>query len=188
VPRIVAKVEADRRRAWPGGTGDVKVPSNYAATVVAERQARGDGAHLVLWLDPADRRVEEFSSSSALLVDGEGRLIAPPPSSTVLDGVTRRSVVELATEAGTEVRQDPFVWPDPSAADAGPDGTMLAAGTAAGLVVVDEVVEGRRDRRTTWRSSASPIADELRRRLRSAHRGEVRPGWTMGEDELLGAR
>jgi branched-chain amino acid aminotransferase len=188
VSRIVAKAEAGRRRAWPGGTGDVKVPSNYAATVVTERSARRDGAHLVLWLEPGDRRVEEFSSSTALFVDGEGRLIAPPPSSTVLDGVTRRSVVELATEGGIEIRQEAFVWPDSSDALAGLHGTLLAAGTAAGLVVVDEVVEGTRGHQSTWRSSPSPNVDELGRGLRSAYRGEAQPGWTMGEQELLSVR
>lgn len=186
VPQVVALIEAERRRTWPGGTGDVKIPANYGPAFATQHKARDLGAHTVLWLDPEDRHVEEFTSMNAVFVDDNGELRAPGPSSTVLDGVTRRSIVELARDAGIAVDDGPLRWPDPSTGEDGLRGVLLATGTAAGMAVVDEVREllpGSEVR--SWRSSTGhEHLVELRERLDSCFRGDARPEWWANADQL----
>ncbi len=175
--RVVARVEAVRRRAWPGGTGDIKVPANYGPAFATQRLARRMGAHTVLWLDPLDRSIEEFSSMNVLFLDTEEVLWAPPPGPTVLDGVTRRSVVELARVSGFTVRESPVRWPDPKS-DEPLRGTLFAAGTASGMAVVHEVrEEGPDGELHTWRSSPSTSLRELQVMVEACYGGATCPEW-----------
>ena len=187
IPRVVARVEANQRRAWPGGTGDVKIPGNYGIALAAQQRAREVGAHTVLWLDPSDRSVEEFSSMNALFLDDRGQLWAPPPGMTILDGVTRRSILELAGDAGIAIREAPLRWPDLSHRTLGPSGTLLATGTAAGLVVIDEVRERSRNREDwSWKSSPPDkhLAD-LRELTDACFRRDSRPDWWVDATQLV---
>ncbi|MFN8050328.1 MAG: aminotransferase class IV [Acidimicrobiales bacterium] len=188
VPHVVALVEAQRRRSWPGGTGDVKIPANYGPAFAAQRRARAAGAHTVLWLDPEDRTVEEFSSMNAVVVDDAGRLLAPAPGATVLDGVTRRTIVELARDAGMVVDEGPLRWPDPFAGEEGVRGVLLATGTAAGMAVVHEVTESSAGGEArTWRSSTGGDAfAELRTLVDACLWGDGRPEWWVPADRLTG--
>lgn len=140
LPRIRARVDATERRALSGTGGVVKVPANYGSAMVAQRRAQDIGAHTVLWISPGSRHVEEFTSMNALVVTSDGVLHAPPPGAGVLDGVVRRTVLELAEAAGMEVRRAPIAWPDPDEPD-GRVAALLASATAAGLVSVDGVKE-----------------------------------------------
>lgn len=186
-PRVVALIEAHHRRTWPGGTGDVKIPANYGPAFATQHRAREVGAHTVLWLDPQQRHVEEFSSMNALFVDDGGELWAPEPSSTVLDGVTRRSIVELARDAGMPVREAPLRWPDPSDGQVGNRGVLLATGTAAGMAVVDEVREQSPVGEVwSWQSTlTNERLVELRELADSCFWGGGRPEWWADSDQLL---
>lgn len=179
VPRVVALVEAERRRTWPGGTGDVKVPANYGPAFAAQAQARRVGAHTVLWLEPDHRHVEEFTSMNALFLGDDGELNAPAPGSTVLDGVTRRSVIEIARDIGVTVNEAPFPWARPRDDHEDIRGTLLASGTATGLVVVDEVKElGADGKMRSWLSSrAGEAMAELREQVRGCYWDDARPEW-----------
>lgn len=186
IHRVVAMVVADRRRTWPDGTGDVKVPANYGPAFAAQRSARRVGAHTVLWLDPQHRGIEEFTSMNAVFVDHLGVLHAPAPGSTVLDGITRRCVVELAKDASIEVDEDPLVWPDPTAHPEGLRGALLATGTAAGLAVIDEVREVSPSGDVlSWRSMLTDgRLSELRELTRACFRDDARPAWWASADDL----
>lgn len=185
-PSVVALIEAQHRRTWPGGTGDVKIPANYGPAFASQHRARDAGAHTVLWLDPQSRHVEEFTSMNALLVDDGGVLRAPAPSSTVLDGVTRRSIVDLAATAGIPVDEAPLRWPDPERGEDGPRGALLATGTAAGMSIVDEVREQPAGGGVhTWRSSSGhEHLVQLRELLDSCFWGDARPEWWSSTDQL----
>lgn len=92
-------------RAAHGGTGEVKTGGNYAASLYAAREAAAKGYDQVLWLDAREKRyVEEVGSMNMCFVF-DGKLVTSPLHGTILDGITRRSVLTLARDMGVEVEE-----------------------------------------------------------------------------------
>ena len=93
----------DTVRAWPGGFGYAKVGANYGPSLIAQAEAKARGYDQVLWLLGKDCDVTEAGASNFFVVwrtgDGKLQLItAPLDDKIILDGVTRRSVLQLARE------------------------------------------------------------------------------------------
>ena len=83
-------------RPSPGGTGEAKTSGNYAASNLAEKEAKELGFTQVLWLDAVERRyVEEVGSMNIFFVLN-GTLVTPQLTGTILQGITRNSVLKLA--------------------------------------------------------------------------------------------
>lgn len=92
-------------RAGSGGTGEAKTGGNYAGSLLATLEATQKGYSQVLWLDAAEHRfVEEVGAMNIFFVIG-GRLVTPALGGTILHGITRRSVLELAPELGIPVEE-----------------------------------------------------------------------------------
>ena len=92
-------------RAAPGGTGEVKTGGNYAASLYASVEASKAGCDQVLWLDAVHRRyVEEVGSMNMLFVY-DGKVVTSPLHGTILDGITRRSILALVQEMGIAVEE-----------------------------------------------------------------------------------
>ena len=92
-------------RAAEGGTGEAKTGGNYAASLYASREAAAQGYDQVLWLDAREKRyIEEVGSMNMMFVC-DGKIITSPLKGTVLDGITRRSVLTLAQEMGLEIEE-----------------------------------------------------------------------------------
>lgn len=92
-------------RAWPGGFGFAKVGANYGPSLMANSEARARGYDQVLWL--LDGVVTEAGASNFFVVwrSKEGKLqlvTAPLGDKIILDGVTRRSILQLARERLTD--------------------------------------------------------------------------------------
>ena len=90
-------------RAWPGGFGYAKVGANYGPSLIAQGEAKARGFDQVLWLLGKDCDVTEAGASNFFVVwrTSKGRLqlvTAPLDDQVILDGVTRRSVLQLAKE------------------------------------------------------------------------------------------
>ncbi|KAI1255117.1 hypothetical protein MGN70_003180 [Eutypa lata] len=90
-------------RAWPGGFGNAKLGANYAPTLEAQEQANKQGFIQILWLFGPEEYVTEAGASNFFVVvrnkeTGKPELVTPPLGDIILDGVTRRSVLELARE------------------------------------------------------------------------------------------
>lgn len=101
--KLVAS-EEDTIRAWPGGFGYAKVGANYGPSLVAQGEARARGFDQVLWLFGSECNVTEAGASNFFVVwrnKDTGRLelvTAPLEERIILEGVTRRSVLDLAKE------------------------------------------------------------------------------------------
>ena len=100
--KLLASKE-DTVRAWPGGFGFAKVGANYGPSLIAQDEARARGFHQVLWLLGKECDVTEAGASNFFVVwrtrEGRVQLVtAPLGNKIILDGVTRRSVIELARE------------------------------------------------------------------------------------------
>ncbi|KAL4893557.1 D-aminoacid aminotransferase-like PLP-dependent enzyme [Aspergillus ambiguus] len=90
-------------RAWPGGFGYAKVGSNYGPALVPALEARRSGYDQVLWLFGEERWVTECGPSNFFVVwrtrEGQLQLVkAPLDDRMILDGVTRRSILQLVRE------------------------------------------------------------------------------------------
>lgn len=88
-------------RAWPGGFGYAKLGANYGPSLMANGEARARGYDQVLWL--LNGLVTEAGASNFFVVwrSKEGKLqlvTAPLGDKIILDGVTRRSILQLARE------------------------------------------------------------------------------------------
>lgn len=93
----------DMVRAWPGGFGYAKVGSNYGPSLLAQGEARERGYDQILWLFGPQGYVTEAGASNFFVVwrtrDGRVELVtAPLDDKIILDGVTRRSVLDLSRE------------------------------------------------------------------------------------------
>ncbi len=92
-------------RATHGGTGEVKTGGNYAASLYAAREAASKGYDQVLWLDAREKKYVEEVGSMNICFIYDGKLVTSPLAGTILDGITRRSILSLAKDMGLEVEQ-----------------------------------------------------------------------------------
>lgn len=88
-------------RAWPGGSGDKKLGSNYAPTLMAQQEALKKGYQQVLWLYGKDHQLTEVGTMNIFMFskrrDGTLELATPPLSDgLILPGITRYSLMDLA--------------------------------------------------------------------------------------------
>lgn len=130
-PTKIYVVEEYTRTA-PGGMGNVKAAGNYAASLYASAIAVEKGYTQVLWLDAVHRKyVEEVGTSNIFFVIND-ELITPPLGGTILPGVTRDSVIQMAKSWGVQVSERPLSIDD--IIEASHKGTLqeaFASGTAA---------------------------------------------------------
>ena len=99
------KVEQEFTRAAPGGIGSAKAAGNYASALYATTRAVDHGFDQVLWTDAATHSfVEECSTMNVAFVIND-TLVFPEVTDTILAGVTRKSVIELARHLGFIVEE-----------------------------------------------------------------------------------
>ncbi|MCW2777373.1 MAG: branched chain amino acid aminotransferase apoenzyme [Frankiales bacterium] len=99
----------DYTRAAPGGMGAAKTGGNYAASLVAQQEAIAHGCDQVVFLDAVEKRwVEELGGMNMFFVLDDGTIVTPELTGTILEGVTRDSVITLAREAGHAVEERRF--------------------------------------------------------------------------------
>jgi branched-chain amino acid aminotransferase len=103
---IRVKVETEYVRAARGGTGFAKCGGNYGGAYYPTREARHLGYDQVLWTDARENRFIEESGMMNVMFVMEDTLVTPPLSDSILDGITRDSLLALAGGLGirTEVR------------------------------------------------------------------------------------
>ena len=140
-PSISLWVSQDYSRAAPGGTGAAKCGGNYAASLLPQSEAIAGGYDQVVFLDAAERRwVEELGGMNLFFVMADGSMVTPPLSGTILPGITRDSVIQLARDAGLEVREERYAIDQWKAdAESGVLRETFACGTAAVVTSVGKV-------------------------------------------------
>jgi branched-chain amino acid aminotransferase len=88
-------------RAAPGGTGAAKCAGNYAASLLPQQQAIEHGCDQVMFADAAEHRwLEELGGMNVYLITTDNELITPELTGSILEGVTRDSILTLASEFG----------------------------------------------------------------------------------------
>lgn len=105
---VRVKVERDFVRAPRGGTGYAKCGGNYGASMYPTQRAREEGYDQVLWTDGKENRFIEESGAMNVFFVLDGTLVTPPLSDSILDGVTRDSLLRLAVRQGIPVAERPI--------------------------------------------------------------------------------
>ena len=90
-------------RAVAGGVGEAKTAGNYAASLCASQEAKQAGCTQVLWLDACERKYIEEVGTSNIFLRINDELITPPLEGSILRGITRDSVMQLARDWGIAV-------------------------------------------------------------------------------------
>ncbi|MDR1618320.1 MAG: aminotransferase class IV [Treponema sp.] len=99
-------VVTDRIRATPRGTGWIKACSNYVIAALAKHEAVEAGYMECVFLDAVHRKyVEEGSSCNIFFYLKSGVLVTPELGDTILPGITRSSIIELAGDRGVKVEE-----------------------------------------------------------------------------------
>lgn len=102
---VSIRVEDKYVRAIKGGVGEAKTPANYAASLRAQEEAKKEGFAQVLWLDATERKYIEEVGTMNIFFKINGELITPALNGSILGGITRRTVIELAKEWGGPVSE-----------------------------------------------------------------------------------
>ncbi|MCC5936909.1 MAG: branched-chain amino acid aminotransferase [Lunatimonas sp.] len=138
---LKVKVETDFIRAAKGGTGAAKNGGNYGASLLPQRLAKEAGYDQIIWLDAAERRFIEESGTMNLMVILDGvSLITPPAGETVLEGITRDSILRLAPSIGLSVNErrievsELMQW-----IEAGRNVEVFGVGTAAVISPIESI-------------------------------------------------
>jgi branched-chain amino acid aminotransferase len=101
-------VEDSYVRATAGGTGDAKTGANYAASLKAGLEAKKRGYDQVLWLDGVHRRFVEEVGAMNMFFAYDNRVVTAPLTGSILDGITRDSVLKLADTLGFTFEEKPL--------------------------------------------------------------------------------
>lgn len=96
-------------RAARGGMGAAKTGGNYASSLVAQQEAASHGCDQVVFLDAKEGRyVEELGGMNMYYVFRDGSIVTPATEGTILEGITRSSIIEIARGLGHEVTERRF--------------------------------------------------------------------------------
>jgi len=98
-------VEDSYVRAVPGGTGEAKTGGNYASSLKAGLEAKKKGYDQVLWLDGVNKRYIEEVGAMNMFFAYEDRVVTAPLAGSILNGITRDSVLNLAGALGFAVEE-----------------------------------------------------------------------------------
>jgi len=162
-------------RAAPGGTGAAKCAGNYAASLIAQAQAKEKGCDQVVWLDAVTRNyIEEMGGMNIFFVyqeKGETVLVTPELTGTLLPGITRLSLLQLAKDLGFKAEERRVTVDEWGAALK--EGRMVeafACGTAAVITPIGFVKSNKGD----WEingGQTGPVAARLREALLNLQHG-----------------
>jgi len=128
-------------RAGRGGTGAAKCGGNYAASLLPQQEAAENGCAQVLFLDAeTGTHIEELGGMNIFFVHKDKHIVTPELTGSILEGVTRDSIIQLATDRGYTVEQRAVSVEEWRAGvDSGEITEVFACGTAAVITPVGSV-------------------------------------------------
>jgi len=169
-------------RAGRGGMGAAKTGGNYASSLVAQQEATAHGCDQVVFLDAQEGRwVEELGGMNMYFVHADGR-ISTPATGTILEGITRASIIQLAEGLGHTVEErriDVAEWREGVAS--GDITEVFACGTAAVVTPVGALrwEGGEVPAASATGESGGPLTTRIRQALVDVQYGRAEDtyGW-----------
>ena len=175
-------LSAEYGRAGAGGTGAAKCGGNYASSLLPQQEANANGCQQVAFLDASEHKyVEELGGMNLYFVYADGSIVTPALSGSILEGITRDSIMTLAGDLGyqvTERRVTIDEWREGTA-----DGSIVevfACGTAAVVTPVG-TLKWDGGQAVAAGSEASEVAHAIRSALVDIQYGRAddRHGWMV---------
>ena len=173
------KIEEKFIRAVRGGTGEAKTGGNYACSIKAGEEAAKQGYAQVLWLDGEHRKyIEEVGAMNMMFVIN-GTIITPDLDGSILPGITRKSVIELARSLGYNVEERRISVDElMDAARTGALNEAFGTGTAAVISPVG-MLAYKDEKLTVGDGGIGKISQQLYDTLTGIQRGKIKDtfGW-----------
>jgi len=133
-------ISVDFARAGAGGTGAAKCGGNYASSLAGQLEGAEHGCDQAVFLDSSTHTdIEELGGMNLFLVYKDGRLVTPELSGSILEGVTRSSILELAKDLGLQPEERRIPIEEWKSAASGELAEVFACGTAAVITPVGEL-------------------------------------------------
>ena len=180
---VTVWISTEYVRASIGGTGEAKCGGNYAASLVAQKEAAAQGCEQVVWIDAIERKwIEEMGGMNLYFVKGKGKdakIITPKLTGTLLPGITRDSILSVAEDLGyktEEVMISMDDWRDGVAS--GEISEIFACGTAAVVTAVG-TAKSVKGTWVTGDGKPGPITNQIRETLLGIQHGSIadKHGW-----------
>lgn len=177
--RIKLFAEKKYIRAVNGGTGEAKAAGNYGAAIRPTENAKAKGYSQVLWLDAFEHKYIEEVGTMNIFFKIDGKFVTPRRDGSILDGVTRMSVIDLLRDKGFEVTERPITIDEIKvASENGSLEEAFGTGTAVGIAYIQEI--GTEDG-TIHVSDESPVGEDINNTLNGMKVGEIEDtfGWIV---------
>ncbi|MFM2339154.1 MAG: hypothetical protein RL115_2347 [Bacteroidota bacterium] len=172
-------VEEQYVRAAPGGVGFAKAAGNYGAAMLATAEARKKGYDQVLWMDAAEHKyVQECGTMNVFFIKGNTAITPGLADGTILNGVTRQSVMTILQEMGLTIEERDLSIDEIMASyKAGELKEVFGTGTAATISSIKEL--GYKDYSMTFSEATQLVSAEVKRRLTDIREGRTadKYGW-----------
>jgi branched-chain amino acid aminotransferase len=172
-------VEEKYTRAAPGGVGYAKAAGNYGASMFVTAEAKKQGYDQVLWTDVYEHKyVQEIGTMNVFFVIGNKAVTPDLSSGTILQGVTRDSVMTILEEMGLTVEEKPVSVDDLlNAYRAGELREVFGTGTAATVSLIRELKY--KDFVMNFDTDKWQVTPEIKKRLDAIREGKVadKYGW-----------
>ena len=158
-------VEEQFVRAAPGGVGYAKTAGNYAASLYPAKLAREKGFDQILWMDSHEHKyVQECGAMNVFFVMDDKVITPGLEAGTILDGITRKSIVQLAKSMGKVVEEREISIDE--LVDGYKKGLLTEAFGAGTAVTVSKIAELKyKDTLIRLDAGKMPIADELKKTM-----------------------
>jgi len=137
---LKVKIETRYTRSADGGVGAAKAAGNYAGSMLPTVEAHAEGFDQLIWTDAKEHKYVEESGAANLMFVINGKIVTPEVRETILDGVTRDTILELAKSMGIEVEERRVLIQE--VLDNIENGTLteaFAVGTAATVTQISEI-------------------------------------------------
>ena len=103
--KIKVKIEEKYSRAAKGGVGYAKAAGNYAAQFYPTSIAKEEGYQQIIWTDSNNHKSIEEAGTMNLFFRIGDKLITSPTSDSILDGITRKSIIKLAKDSKIDIEE-----------------------------------------------------------------------------------
>ena len=137
---LKVKIETKYTRANEGGVGFAKTAGNYARSLYPFAEAQKEGYDQLIWTDSATHQFVEESGAANVMFVIDNKLVTAAVSETILNGVTRDTIIALAKDRGIEVEERKVTVAEIIAgAENGSLTEAFAVGTAATVTQIGEI-------------------------------------------------
>ena len=173
-------------RASRGGVGFAKAAGNYAATFFPTKLANSKGFQQVIWTDSNEHKYIEECGTMNIWFRIKDKLITPELSDSILDGVTRNSIITLAKDLGIDVVEKKVLVSD--IIESYSDGILkevFGTGTAVAVSPINSITF--REKKMTLTVTEDSFAIKLKKQMQGIQKGEINDdyGWTSKVSERV---